>query len=65
MLTWKVWAENDDLLFEGTEDEARAYIVGSQAPSSLTLESLDGYSYCCRNGNWVLRGASEFWGSIP
>ena len=64
MPTWKVWAENDDLLYESTEDEARAYVTGSQAASSLTLESSDGDPYRYQDGSWVLSGASEFRGPI-
>src|SRR5216684_5256692 len=44
-MTWKVWAENDDLLFEGSEAEAREYVAEHPDSSQVVLESPDGDSY--------------------
>jgi len=30
MLTWKVWANDEDLAFEGSEPDARAFIVDNR-----------------------------------
>lgn len=62
MLTWKVWRD-EDLLFEGSEEEARKYIV-ERPPDTpeAVLESPDGDSYSYKDGTWVLLGAAGFWG---
>jgi hypothetical protein len=54
MLTWKVWTDDDKPVFEGTEEQARAYIVG-HLPGCLVavLESPDGDSYGYQDGVWV------------
>src|SRR6266700_3699037 len=63
MLTWKVWANDQDLVFEGSETDARAYVVKhlSEIPD-LVLESPDGDSYRYQDGGWVFLGAAGFWG---
>src|SRR5712691_5400061 len=63
MLTWKVWANDEDLLFEGSETDARAYVVDnlSEIPD-LVLESPDGDSYSCQDGDWIFLGAAGSWG---
>jgi len=63
MLTWKVW-DDEDLLFEGTETEARAYAI-EQLPDSpaLNLESPDGDFYRYRDGSWLLLGDSGLAGA--
>lgn len=54
MLTWKVWTDDDTPVFEGTEEQARAYIV-NRPPRCLdaVLESPDGDSYGYQDGTWV------------
>jgi len=54
MPTWKVWTDDDKPVFEGTEEQARAYIVGS-LPGCLdaVLESPDGDSFGYQDGIWV------------
>jgi hypothetical protein len=54
MLTWKVWTDDDKPVFEGTEEQARAYIV-SRLPGCLdaVLESPDGDSFGYQDGIWV------------
>ena len=54
MLTWKVWTDDDSSVFEGTEEQARAYIV-DHPPGCLdaVLESPDGESFGYEDGIWV------------
>jgi hypothetical protein len=54
MLTWKVWTDDNTPVFEGTEEQARAYLVGRLlgCPDAV-LESPDGYSYSYQDGMWV------------
>ncbi len=54
MPTWKVWTADDDPVFEGSEEQARAYIV-RHLPDCLdaVLESPDGDSYGHQDGIWV------------
>jgi hypothetical protein len=54
MLTWKVWTDDDKPVFEGTEEQARAHIVG-HLPGCLdaVLESPNGDSYGYQDGIWV------------
>jgi hypothetical protein len=63
MLIWKVWANDEDLVFEGSEVDARAYVVEhlSEIPD-LVLESPDSDSYRYQDGGWVFLGAAGFWG---
>jgi len=51
-MTWKLWAENDDLLFEGSEVEAREYVAEHPDSSQVVLESPDRDSYSYQDGNW-------------
>jgi len=63
MLTWKVWANDQDVLLEGSEPDARAFIVDNlSATTDLVLESPDGDSYRYQDGDWVFLGAVGFWG---
>ena len=54
ILTWKVWTDDDKPVFEGTEEQARAYIIG-HLPGFLdaVLESPDGDSFGYQDGIWV------------
>jgi hypothetical protein len=61
-MTWKVWAENDDLLFEGSEAEAREYVAEHPDSSQVVLESPHGDSYRYQDSGWVLQGTAGFWG---
>jgi len=63
MLTWKVWANDFDLMFEGNEAAARAFVV-EHLPRipDLVLESPEGGSYSYEDGRWVLLGTAGFWG---
>jgi hypothetical protein len=62
MLMWKVWADQDDPLFGGTEEEARAYIA-VHLPECLdaVLESPDGDSYGYQDGIWVSLDLFGIW----
>jgi len=62
MLTWKVWTDEDNPVFEGTEEQARAYIV-RHLPGcrDAVLESPDGESYGCQDGIWV--SLDSAWGN--
>jgi hypothetical protein len=62
MPTWKVW-DDEDLLFEGSEANARQYLARQQTNRpKATLKSPDGDLYRYEDGAWVLQGASGFWG---
>jgi hypothetical protein len=54
MLTWKVWTDDDSPVFEGTEEQARAHIIG-HLPGRVdaVLESPDGESFGYQDGIWV------------
>jgi hypothetical protein len=54
MLTWKVWTDDDKPVFDGTEEQSRAYTAGDQ-PGCLdaVLESPDGESFGYQDGIWV------------
>ncbi len=54
VLTWKVWTDDNEPVFEGAEDEARTYITGRlpNRPEAV-LESPDGDSYSYQDGTWV------------
>lgn len=62
MLTWKVWTDDDNPVFEGTEEQARAYIVRhlSGLPGRGTgITRWDSYGY--QGGIWVsLDGAWSY-----
>jgi hypothetical protein len=63
MLTWKVWTNDEDLLFEGTEAAARSYVLENfSVTPDLVLESPDGDSYRYDEGTWVFQGAAGAWG---
>jgi hypothetical protein len=63
MPPWKVWTNDYDLLFEGTDDDAREYVRQRFAVTpGLTLESPDGASYSYQDGTWVFQGAAGMWG---
>jgi hypothetical protein len=55
MLTWKVWThQQNDPVFEGTEEQARTYIIlNPPACDGAVLESPDGDSYGYQRGTWV------------
>jgi hypothetical protein len=54
MLTWKVWTDDDNPVFEGTEEQASAYIVRHlRGCLDAVLESPDGDSYGLQDGVWV------------
>jgi hypothetical protein len=54
VLTWKVWIDDNEPVFEGTEEQARAHITARLAnhPEAV-LESPDGESFGYRDGVWV------------
>jgi hypothetical protein len=54
VLTWKVWTDDNEPVFEGTEDQARTYLSGRLAgrPEAV-LESPDGESFGYQDGAWV------------
>jgi hypothetical protein len=54
VLTWKVWTDDNEPVFEGTEDQARTYLSGRLADRpEAVLESPDGESFGYQNGAWV------------
>ena len=54
VLTWKVWTDDNEPVFEGTEDQARAYLSGRLADRpEAVLESPDGESFGYQDGAWV------------
>jgi hypothetical protein len=55
MPTWKVWThQTNDPAFEGTEEQARTYIILHQpACDGAVLESPDGDPYGYQHGTWV------------
>lgn len=54
MMTWKVWADAPNPLFEGDEAQARAYVVEQLSDSrDAILESPDGDSYAYQDGVWL------------
>ena len=54
VLTWKVWTDDNEPVFEGTEDQARRYLSGRLADRpEAVLESPDGESFGYQDGAWV------------
>ena len=62
MLTWKVWTDAPNPLFEGDQAQARAYVVENLAESKdAVLESPDGDSYAYQNGVWASLDTGAVW----
>ena len=54
MLTWKVYTDDNEPVFEGTEDQARTYLSSRLADRpEAVLESPDGESFGYQDGAWV------------
>jgi hypothetical protein len=61
VLTWKVWTDDSEPVFEGTKEQARAYVTGlvPDRPEAV-LESPDGESFGYQDGVWVC--LDRLWG---
>jgi|tagenome__1003787_1003787.scaffolds.fasta_scaffold20275425_2 hypothetical protein len=44
-MSWKVWGDPSAPVFEGTEEESKAFVVGSPDRDSLYVEDESGNEY--------------------